>query len=984
MQACRSLRLAAQAVLIASLVLFATLASAHSQRPRPLQRISHATDVRLEIIERQENLASRLTDHARRGSASNNAPKRRSPATVVPTDSLRLSLRAFSQQFYIHLQPNDDLLHPDGALVHYYEYNETSGRSYVRKTERLHNHDVRAYHGVVVHASHTDRRFEEDRAGVRRDIYGDRDLGVVGRASILVHDDGSESGTPKVEGSFDWMGNQHTIATSRNYHRKRSDGDPALERRHLEADSLILHRDSDIMTERDALEAGIESVEVASRQGCSSDGLSYNNQSHLILSDAFNDEMSRSAFSFFAKPSPAKFARRDLFGGVAGWFGRSDVEARTQDELVGRSEDAERRYVYDFDYLTPDGATFGRRQATGNDIGNGGNATNSYEDSIGSTAGCPSSPRVVYVGVASDCTYTQRLEGEEGARTEILNNMNSASNLYRSTFNVSLGVVQLDVRSGACPSSTPSDAPWNVACSASNNIDDRLSAFSQWRGQQPANGVGLWHLMTTCNSGSEIGVAWLGTLCMTDTSGSSGQYVSGTGVSSITPQQWQVMAHEMGHNFGAIHDCTQGCSLTDGYAVANGGATCCPLSTTTCDAGADHIMNPSSQNNIQSFSQCSIGNICSMLGRGLDTSCVETPGRRTTLSTQQCGNGILEPGEECDAGPNGSRCCTSQCKLTSGSQCDPETSPCCTSQCNYAPATQVCRPALDSRCDTAETCNGTSAECPADEKKSDGSSCGDGLSCANGLCTSRDLQCRQASTGSMSFSRACSASNANGCSLTCQDPSTANRCLILQQTFVDGTSCGNGGRCEDGQCKSGSWQDTFRGWYTNNLRISIPVTIVIAIIVLAILGALLRCCCTGFSRGGKGYKKANRTNAPVSAGPPPGAAPYYNNVGRDANGTDPSVHTSVNSSNAPQPPARYSSTAPGHGARRSSRPPSHSHSHWVDPSAYNGAHPPSAFPYNGGGGMPQPQASFAPPAGPPPSANYYESYGGGGGGGGGR
>ncbi len=105
--------------------------------------------------------------------------------------------------------------------------------------------------------------------------------------------------------------------------------------------------------------------------------------------------------------------------------------------------------------------------------------------------------------------------------------MNSVSNLYRSTFNVSIGVVELDVRSGSCPSTPSQDAAWNIGC-GTLTIDERLSDFSQWRSQQSGNGIGLWHLMTACNSGSEIGVAWLGTVCMTDASSSGGQTVSGT------------------------------------------------------------------------------------------------------------------------------------------------------------------------------------------------------------------------------------------------------------------------------------------------------------------------------------------------------------------------------------------------------------------------------------------------------------------------
>uniref|UniRef100_V5ETU2 Disintegrin and metalloproteinase domain-containing protein B n=1 Tax=Kalmanozyma brasiliensis (strain GHG001) TaxID=1365824 RepID=V5ETU2_KALBG len=728
------------------------------------------------------------------------------------------SFRAFQQEFFLHLQPNEHILHPEGTLVKYYGLNETTGQSYVRSTETLYPGDVPAYHGVVVHSSHSARRLEEDRAGAFRDIYQDRDLGVVGRAAIMLHDDGSVSGAPSFSGSFDWFGNVHHINTPKSYLAKRQTGDPQLEPRSAQHGSMVVHRDSDI-----TLEARDDTVfsNVTASLGCSSDVLDFNSHNRLVLSQDTNDASSRSVYSFFKLPTPARLSRRDLFSGWNDLFTRS-----LQDDVVIETPQAEPdAFVYreDLDdYLEP---TFRKRQATGNDIGNGNNSTNSFENVIGNTAGCPNSARVVYAGVAADCAYTERIGTQDDTRREILDNMNSVSNLYRSTFNVSIGVVELDVRSSSCPSSASQDAPWNLGC-GTITIDERLSDFSQWRSQQPGNGIGLWHLMTACNSGSEIGVAWLGTVCMTDASSSGGQTVSGTGVSSLTSQQWQVMAHEMGHNFGAIHDCTTGCTSNSNYAVQNGGAPCCPSSATTCDANAQYIMNPSSRSNIQNFSPCSIGNICSLLGQGLDTSCVQAPGQRSTLSTQQCGNGILEPGEECDAGPNGSQCCTSQCRLTSGAQCDPATSACCSNSCTFAASTQQCRPSVDDRCDTAEFCTGTSAECPADTTKDDGSSCGSGLTCANGYCTSRDLQCQQASTGSLRFRSACSASNANSCQLTCQSPNSINQCLILQQPFIDGTSCGYGGRCENGECKSGSWQNTFRSLYNDNLRIAIPVTIV--------------------------------------------------------------------------------------------------------------------------------------------------------------
>ncbi|CDR99137.1 related to ADAM protease ADM-B [Sporisorium scitamineum] len=895
------------AALLLVVLLTATSTTARSRRNGPLQRIARTSNVKIETVS-PSTFSRRSTSNWQARSNSDPPP-------------LRLSFRAFQQDFHLHLQPNKDILHPEGTLVRYHGLNETTGQSYIRSTETLYPGDVPAYHGVVVHASHSSRRLKEDRAGAARDIYQDQSLGVVGRAAIMLHDDGSVSGVPSFSGSFDWFGNVHHIDTPRSYIAKRQVDDPWVEPRSLQPGSMVVYRDSDIALEsRDESQASNATISM----GCSSDVLDYNSHNRLLLSEDNNDATSRSVYSFFKMPTPARLSRRDLF---SGW---NDLFVRSVPEDVIQTPQAELDdFVYhqDFDdYLEP---TYRRRQATGNDIGNGGNQTNSYENVIGSTAGCPKSARVVYAGIASDCAHTERIGTQDDTRREILSNMNSVSNLYRSTFNVSIGVVELDVRSASCPATASQDAPWNLGC-GTLTIDERLSEFSQWRSQQPGNGIGLWHLMTACNSGSEIGVAWLGTVCMTDASSSGGQTVSGTGISSLTTQQWQVMAHEMGHNFGAIHDCTTGCTSNSNYAVQNGGAPCCPLSATTCNANAQYIMNPSSRANIQSFSQCSIGNVCSLLGQGLDTSCIQTPGQRSTLSTQQCGNGILEPGEECDAGPNGSQCCTRQCKLASGAQCDPATSSCCSNSCTFAPSSQMCRPSVDDRCDSAEYCTGSSAECPADVARDDGSSCGSGLSCANGYCTSRDLQCQQASTGSLNFRSACSASNANSCQLTCQSPDSVNQCLILQQPFIDGTSCGFGGRCQSGECKSGSWQNMFRSLYRDNLRIAIPVTIVVGIIVLLILFAIVRrCCCSGRRQGGSGRpfkrSKGSGVNGAAYNVPKPVGTPQGSERSSQAQG-----QAAYAAPSFPPPP-------PQHPMRQSY--PSYSASHpngWVDPTAYNG------------------------------------------------
>ena len=132
---------------------------------------------------------------------------------------------------------------------------------------------------------------------------------------------------------------------------------------------------------------------------------------------------------------------------------------------------------------------------------------------------------------------------------------------------LSLKMVCLTNLTSSCPSTADPATPWNIPCSSAE-LDTRLSIFSQWRGNKGNDSIGLWHLMSGCPTGSEVGIAWLATLyalkasislftypcyrCLQEATGSSPSIVSGTAVSTAGRTEWQVVAHEIGHNFGAI------------------------------------------------------------------------------------------------------------------------------------------------------------------------------------------------------------------------------------------------------------------------------------------------------------------------------------------------------------------------------------------------------------------------------------------------
>ncbi|KAJ7652010.1 zinc metalloprotease [Mycena polygramma] len=704
----------------------------------------------------------------------------RSP-TLRYDDSFRLKIAAFDETFHLHLRPNDHLIHP-AARINYYSTGP-DGNTYISRTKPLLRESVKAYWGEVIHADHSATRMREDAAGVVPTPHP----AELGWARIMVHHQGDigQNIAPVFEGAFTVKGVTYHVSTKDNYLRHKRPLDAvASEPLDIVDSELVIWRESDMMTAEEEHFAltGEHATPAPAPQTCGHDDMSYNTdpaQNPILL-----------------KPAAAPWFENPI--NFLGNFSK-------RDDVVG----------------TQMGTNF---------INN-----------IGQNTGCPSTQKVLYMGVAADCEYTQKYGSHSNATTQILTNWNSASSLYKSTFNVSLGIVELQIQDETCPNPVNASFPWNVDC---NNVtlNDRLSLFSQWRGDKGSDGVGLWHLMSGCPTGSEVGIAWLATLCSQSASGTAPSVVSGTAVSTAGLTEWQVVAHEIGHNFGAIHDCADGCNST---------SACCPQSASSCDANAQFIMSPVAQKGEKLFSPCSLGNICSLMTgtSRTNTSCLQDPSNAVeTISLQMCGNGIVEQGEDCDPGEDvTSPCCDSKtCKFTNGAVCDPDSSPCCTPQCAFAPTSQVCRPAKDAQCDVAETCPGTSSACPADVVKPNGQSCGaNNLACASGQCTSVALQCQQLGS-SMNLTQECPNTSSQTCQVSCQDPTQSNQCILLTALLVDGSPCGYGGICASGKCQSNGLLSTAKAWFTQNLQIAIPVAIVAGLVAILLLwvfvSAILRCC----------------------------------------------------------------------------------------------------------------------------------------------
>lgn len=602
-----------------------------------------------------------------------------------------------------------------------------------------------------------------------------------GWSRIMVHRDGKDS---VFDGSFTIDGDSHVIQRGSKYQRLRHAEDPDIELPPgREDDVMVVWRGSDI---KGVAAARTElKRDVANTSTCASDDLEFNIN--------YNQELRRSQ-------QLSKVDSRSLFG----------------------------------------------RQFIDDDGGNGAGVD--LLGSIGSTAGCPGTRRVALVGIATDCNYWGRFNGSRQDLNEnVIGMVNQASELYESTFNIALGIQNLTVMEEDCPGQAHESTPWNFACN-DGTINDRLSTFSQWRGRfEDANAY--WTLLTACNTGTAVGLAWRGQLCRQGSgqngAGQGGGTIAATNVVVHTSTEWQIFAHETGHTFGAVHDCTPSECPFDATAQE-----CCPLSSSTCDAGGRFMMNPSTDPDINQFSSCSIGNICGGMLNNIRADCLTQNRDIDVITGSQCGNGIVETDEQCDCGGTegcgDNPCCDAEtCQFRDNAVCDPANEECCTDQCGFASASTVCR-SSSGDCDPEETCAGDSGHCPSDEHLDDGESCGDGdgLRCASGQCTSRDLQCRQIQggfNGGGDITGACP--HDDTCLISCASSSLSSRtCVQYPQNFLDGTPCGAGGHCLDGQCEGTSTWQEIQYWIQNNLNIFIPVVAVVGVLVLAAIGSCIWSC----------------------------------------------------------------------------------------------------------------------------------------------
>lgn len=419
-------------------LLLASLVNGSSKRSQPFKRVFTPQAPSIRILRRDLNP---LTLVKRSSFATD--------AQVLHTDTLLLRFRVDDEPVSVVLRPSRDLLASD-AKVNYHSIDPKTGLSSVRTVPLL-RQDVRAYEGVVVHEANVHEWWNEEAAGVVR--YNEHeDERTRGWARITIREeDDAWDGAMNLDGSLHHFKPLHAYLRDRSVH----DPDPpisALARRGRPGGATIIAREIDSYVDFQS-----------PHHSCSHDSLNFNTDLANPIYQTSQQLALEDASFGFSRPQH-------------GWLGNL-----LSSDSLPRQLEHPRQFI--------------KRQ----DIAGGLNSTSSFVNNIGSTAGCPKDQRVLFIGVAADCTAVQAYGSPDATRRQILAELNTVSGLYQRTFNVSIGVVEMTVMDASCPSAVDQNNAWNVGCSgsAANAVDlnTRLSIFSQWRGNKGgSDGAGLWHL----------------------------------------------------------------------------------------------------------------------------------------------------------------------------------------------------------------------------------------------------------------------------------------------------------------------------------------------------------------------------------------------------------------------------------------------------------------------------------------------------------
>ncbi|XP_065482924.1 disintegrin and metalloproteinase domain-containing protein 20-like [Caloenas nicobarica] len=296
--------------------------------------------------------------------------------------------------------------------------------------------------------------------------------------------------------------------------------------------------------------------------------------------------------------------------------------------------------------------------------------------------------------------------------TEMLHMFVSISNLLNTVYKP----MKLQVVISAVEVWTKAD---QVATARS--LAQTLQGFTVWCYKDAIGRINYDHIQLLIGEyDEERGFAWKRSMCQLNSMG----VVSFPG--HDTTGNTLMLAHGIGHSLGFSHD----------DAKKFHGQFCnCTCADTGC------IMR-TSPGVCLAFSNCSMAEYYDEVIRK-DLPCLHNIPSLKPFLLEACGNGVLDKGEECDCGID-EHCLQEGCCVSSTCLLAPEAS-CyrggCCHKCEFRAEGKVCREAMGI-CDLPEYCNGSSALCPSDVFKQDGTPCGINDRCYDGRCHSHGEQCK--------------------------------------------------------------------------------------------------------------------------------------------------------------------------------------------------------------------------------------------------
>ena len=226
---------------------------------------------------------------------------------------------------------------------------------------------------------------------------------------------------------------------------------------------------------------------------------------------------------------------------------------------------------------------------------------------------------------------------------------------------------------GVSAADKDNDLGWNATgvddsrCQLQNQV--ALTATGAMRASK--TDVTVVHTLVSCSSVGVVGVAAVNVLCTKEAVG---------GISSINGiYSWTTFGHELQHQVGAEHPFGEDESkigLSGGLMDYNN----IRLSKNDPNPGRYGFNQETDSKGVKTNTCLGIQNALEKTFGSLPDSTCYTFAPRTVLE-DYCGNGIVEPWEECD---NSNVCCN-KCKLSTGATCPSGNAECCVSCTAQAP-----------------------------------------------------------------------------------------------------------------------------------------------------------------------------------------------------------------------------------------------------------------------------------------------------------